>query len=114
MESQMFNDGVVKIYTVENIAPNGAKPDNRLVFAGQLRYAERVVGLNRFTQYMANDVEVSYLLRCLQIRSVSTQNIAVPNDGEQYRIVQIQYPKEVTPPCMDLTLQRLETVYEYA
>jgi len=38
---------------------------------------------------------------------VSTQDVAIPNDGRQYRIVQVQYPEDVQPPVMDLTLEEV-------
>jgi hypothetical protein len=43
-----------------------------------------------------------------QIREVSTHDIAIPNDGKHYDIVQIQYPEDIEPPVMDLSLERIK------
>ena len=55
---------------------------------------------------------MSYVLRCPRLRDVSAQDIAVPNDGKQYRIVLMQYPEDINPPVMDLTLEELNPVYD--
>ena len=107
-KTQTFNDGLVKIYAVENIAENGAMPVEKLKIKQQLRYHERTVGYGRFWTALQNNVRVKYVLRCQRLREISTQDIAIPNDGKQYRIIQVQYPEDITPPVMDLTLEKLE------
>jgi len=44
-------------------------------------------------------------------RNVSAQDIAIPNDGRQYKITFIQYPEDIDPPVMDLTLERIDNNY---
>lgn len=110
--NQQFNDGVVKIYDVTNIAVNGAMPVEKLTLKQTLRYKERTVGLNRYWTALQANVRVSYVLRCQRLRGVSTQDVAIPNDGTQYRIVQIQYPEDINPPVMDLTLEKISQKYE--
>lgn len=110
--SQQFNDGIVKIYDVTNTAPDGGMPVEKLTSKQTLRYKERTVGMNRFWTAMQANVRVQYVLRCQRLRDVSTQDVAIPNDGKQYRIVQIQYPEDVDPPVMDLTLEELKQCYD--
>lgn len=109
---QSFNDGTVKIYDVTNTAPPGAKPVEGLSLKQTLRYTERTVGLTRYYAALQANVKIQYLLRCQQLRGISTQDIAIPNDGKQYRIIQIQYPEDIDPPVMDLTLERLVQDYD--
>ena len=109
---QTFNDGVVKIYEVINTAPNGEMPVEGLSLKRTLRYHERTVGLNRFFTALQANVRVNYVLRCPRLRDISTQDIAMPNDGKQYRIFQIQYPEDIDPPVMDMTLEELEAAYD--
>lgn len=111
-KSQIFNDGVAHIYEVVNTAADGDKPIQRLMPKRTLRYKERTVGLNRFWTAAQGNVRVAYVLRCQRNRDISTQDIAVPNDGLQYRIVQIQYPEDITPHVMDLTLEEVKQKYE--
>jgi hypothetical protein len=110
--SQQFNSGVVKIYEVTNTAQDGGMPQEKLTLKKTLRYHERTVGLQRFWTAQQANVKISYVLRCPRLRSISTQDIAVPNDGKQYKIVQIQYPEDVDPPVMDLTLEEMKAVYD--
>lgn len=109
--SQAFNDGLCSVYEVTNIAKPGAKPQEGLELRGKLRYAERTVGMNRYTNFLQNDVEVARVLRMPRKFGVSTQDVAIPNDGHQYRVVQVQYPQDVYPKCMDLSLERIEQKY---
>ena len=112
-QTQLFNDGVVNIFSVGNIAEPGNMPKDGLTHkVGPLHYEERTVGMNRFWTAMQAQVKVERLLRVPRINSVSSQDVAIPIDGEQYKIIQIQYPKDVEPPCMDLSLERLEAKYE--
>lgn len=105
------NDGIVKIYEVTNIAAAGTKPQEGLMLKETLRYKERTVGINRFYAALQANVKVDYVLRCPRVRSVSSQDIAIPNDGKQYRIKQIQYPEDA-PVEMDLTLEGVTAQYD--
>lgn len=112
-QTQYFNDGVVNIYSVGNIAPPGNMPKEGLTLkVGPLRYKERTVGMGRFWTAMQAQVKIDQVIRVQQLRSISTQDIAIPNDGKQYEIKQIQYPEDVEPPVMDLSLERVEADYD--
>lgn len=111
---QTHNDGVVKIYTVTNSAPPGGMPVEALTLKETLRYKERTVGNQRYYQAMQAGAKVDSVLRCPLRRDVSGQDIAIPNDGKQYRITLVQYPEDAEPPVMDLTLERTTQDYELA
>ena len=113
MKTQSYNDGVVSIYTVSDVSQPGGMPVEALTLKEALRYEERTVGLTRFYAALQNNVNIKYVLRCPRIRSISTQDVAVPVDGKQYKIVQIQYPQDVEPPSMDLTLEELSPLLTY-
>jgi cellobiose phosphorylase len=110
--TQTFNDGVVNIYSVANIADAGKMPEEGITIkVSALHYEERTVGMSRFYTAMQNQAKVEQMLRVPRIDSVSSQDVAIPNDGNQYKIIQVQYPKDVEPPVMDLSLERLEANY---
>lgn len=112
-QPQTFNDGVANIYTVCNIAPPGGMPKEGLKYKiGPLRYRERTVGISRFWAAVQMQARIDAVLRMSQIRSVSLHDVVIPIDGQQYKIVQIQYPEDIYPPVMDLSLQRLEVAYD--
>jgi SPP1 family predicted phage head-tail adaptor len=115
-DTQTFNDGVVTIYGTKNTAPAGGLPVYALNPEPKetLRYEERTVGIQRFYTAMQNKIRIDMLLRCPRIRNIATQDIAIPIDGKQYEIKQVQYPPDVEPPVMDLSLERLVHEYDIA
>lgn len=111
-KQQTFNDGVVKIYSTENTSEPGNKPKEGLALKETLCYEERVVGIKRYYAAMQNNVRIDMVLRCPIRRNVGTQDIAIPIDEEQYKIKQVQYPPDVMPKSMDLSLERVDEKYE--
>ncbi|MBD5169246.1 MAG: hypothetical protein HDT20_03880 [Oscillibacter sp.] len=108
-----FNDGTIVIYAVENRAAPGKKPKDALFKRGVLRYQRRTVGIKRHYAALNAGAKVDLLLRVPYRPEVSSQDVAVPSlDGKQYRITFVQVPEGVTPPVMDLTLERLERNYD--
>lgn len=111
-QTQTFNDGVVNIYSVGNIATPGDKPkDGLTIKVKNLRYEERTVGMNRFWTALQENARISQLIRVPRIELVSIHDVAILNE-QQYDILQVQYLKDVEPPCMELSLERLEVAYE--
>lgn len=107
-----FNDGLVRIYAVEDVAAPGKRPVQGLTKKAVLRYHARTVGLRRYYTAKQDNVRVDMVLRVPRRPAVSAQDIVIPNDGLQYEIKLVQYPENVEPPVMDLTLTRLESPYE--
>lgn len=108
LKIQSFSDGVVSIY--EAVAPRTIATQPKRV----LRYHERTVGVTRLYAAAQANAFVSYVLRCPRLRDVSAQDIAIPNDGKQYLITYVQYPEDVQPPVMDLTLEEVQGNYDTA
>jgi len=110
--TQTFNDGIVNIYCVENIAEPGNMPKEGLTLkVGPLHYEERTVGMSRYWTALQNQAQITQMIRTQRINSVNVHDVAVLN-GKQYDIVQIQYIQDIEPSCMDLSLERLEVEYE--
>jgi hypothetical protein len=109
---QTFNDGIVSIYKVDNIATPGNMPkDGLTIKVSNLRYEERTVGMSRFWTAKQEQAQISQLIRTPRINSVTTHDVVILN-GQQYDIVQVQFIQDIEPPCMDLSLVRLEVAYE--
>lgn len=112
---ESFNDGVVDLHKVTDLALPGDLPVEGLVLKQTLRYKERTVGLNRFYSAMQNDIKVDYVIRCPEVRGLSEKAtdilVAIPIDSYQYKVIQIQYIEDAQPPSMDLTLERLGEDY---
>ena len=111
--TQTYNDGVLAVYSVDNSADGGRRPIERLSLKiPTLRYEERTVGINRYWTGIQNAVRIDRLLRVPRHESVSNQDAVILHNGERYTVQQVQYPTDVTPPSMDLSLERTERAYE--
>jgi len=107
-----YNDGVVKLYTAENVAASGKMPVLHLTFLCQLWFDEMTVGITRYYTAKQANAEIETVLRCPRWRDISTQLVAQLADGKIYRIEQIQYPRDAVPASMDLALSRIEQRFE--
>ncbi|HWT27170.1 MAG TPA: hypothetical protein VN131_04460 [Mobilitalea sp.] len=111
--TQQFNDGVLSVYTVGNIAEDGDMPKQGLTLKQDgLRYEERTVGMSRFWTAKQNSSTVEQMLRVPRINGISLHDVAIPRDGEQYDIVQIQFINDVEPRSIDLSLQKVSAAYD--
>ncbi len=110
--TQGYNDGVVTVYAVTDAGPPGGLPVEKPVKKAVLRYEERRLGLQRYYQGKQNQVEVERVLRTPRRKGVSSQDLAVTEDGQQYRIDLVQSAADVYPPSMDLTLVRITQKYD--
>lgn len=107
--NQTFNDGVVSVYSLGNIASAGDMPKDGLTFKVRLRYKERTVGISRFWTAKQEQAEIELLLRVQERRDINTKDVAIVG-GKQYKIVQVQHIEDL--PVMDLSLERLGEQYE--
>lgn len=110
--TQPFSDGVVEIYGVQNVAQPGYKPKEGLTPKIKLRYEEQRLGIQRYYSGMQNQVEIERVLRVPRAGHVSSQDVAITEDGEQYRIDLVQAAMDTYPPAMDLTLAKIEQRFE--
>lgn len=112
--SNSFNDGLVKIYSVEDIAQPGLMPRLQLTLKVKLRYEERKLGIQRYYSGQQNQTEISRVLRVPEPPyEIDNQMIAVTEAGRQYRIRLVQNVRDSFPPCLDLTLERIIQGEEY-
>ena len=110
--TQTFNDGVVTIYAVTDAAEPGRKPVEKLTAKVLLRYEEQRLGIQRFYSGRQNQVEVERVIRVPRTGKLSSQDVAVTEDGKQYRIDLVQRVMDAFPPAEDLTLVRVTQNYE--
>lgn len=103
----MFNDGIVKIYRVEDCAAAGDTPLEKLTHKETLRFCRRTVGFRRHYAALQANQRVDAVIRCPFRQGVCTQDVAML-DGRQYRIEQVQRLQNIQPPVMDLTLLCME------
>lgn len=103
--SQSYNDGIVKIYSVEDEAAPGYQPVEKLTLTVELAYEERSVGVKRYYAAKQAQETVKRVLRVQHLQNPpGPRNKAVTEDGAEYRIDLIQKVPDVWPPSDDLTL----------
>jgi hypothetical protein len=114
--TQTFNDGVLKIYRVDNIASPGDLPKEGLVqkLDSAIPYEERIVGITRNSLAKQEQSSIEQLVRIPRINDISVHDVVTLVDGKQYDVYQAQYINDVEPKCIDLSLTRLEVAYEFA
>ena len=110
--TESYNDGIVNIYTVQDGASPGYRPMPVLVLVKRMRYQERYLGINRLYSGRQNQVDIQRIVRVQKVPGVSNQNVAITEDGQQYRIDSVQDVIGAYPPSLDLTLATVEQKYE--
>lgn len=110
--SQTYNDGVVVICEVKDVAKPGYAPKEELVPLYRMPYAERQMGVQRYYAAQQNQIQIERVVRIMRGVDVDSQNVAVTEDGHQYRIDLVQAVMDVYPPSLDLTLAKIDHEYE--
>lgn len=108
--TQRFNDGIVRIYRVEDAAEPGYAPVETPTEKIRLAYEERRLGITRYFAGAQNQLRIDRVLRVQRAGKVSTQDIAVTEDGQNYRVDLVQSVPDVWPESVDLTLSKIEQV----
>ena len=116
VKRQQFNDGILHVYKVGNVAQPGNMPKEGLTLKldNPLRYEELKVFDSKFwaASNSQERTKIERLLRIPKTNDVVRDDKVIPIDGKQYKIVQIQYPVDIMPKSMDLSLERVEVAYE--
>lgn len=109
--TQPYTSGLVTIYTVTDSARPGYQPVQTLTQKIQLRYEEQRLGIQRYYEAQQNQIEVERVIRVPRSGRITNQDVAITEDGRQYRIDLVQNA-DVYPPSLDLTLAKIEQEYE--
>lgn len=107
--TQAYNDGVVTVYAVTDAAKPGYQPVPQLVQPPKavLRYEEQRLGIQRYYAAQQNQIQVERVLRTPRYGQITNQDVAVTEDGRQYRIDLVQSVPDVWPASQDLTLAKI-------
>ena len=109
--TQGFNDGTVTIYAQIDVSNPGYQPKLQLKKKIALRYEERKLGIQRYYAAAQNQIRVERVIRVPQTGKVTSQDVAITEDGAKYRIDLVQ-KADVYPPSVDLTLVRYDQTAE--
>ena len=106
--SQPLNDGSVQICRGVDVSEPGYRPVEKLEPSVTLRYENQRVGIQRYFSGMQNQIQVDKVIRVQKALEITNQNVAVTEDGAEYRIDLVQDVTGIFPRCVDLTLTRIE------
>lgn len=107
--TQNYNDGVVAIIAVVDTAKPGYQPQPGEPQAKYtLRYEERRLGIQRYYSSLQNQIQLDRVIRVPRVAGITTQDFAVTEDKQAYRIDLVQSVMDVYPPSLDLTLTKIE------
>lgn len=106
--SQPYNSGIVNIFEVVDGAQAGYQPIERLIPKISLHYDERKLGVQRYYAAMQNQRKVERVIRVQAAREITSQDVAITEDGRKYRIDQVQDVLSVYPRSLDLALVAYE------
>lgn len=107
--TQNYNDGVVAIIAVVDTAKPGYQPQpGEPQVKYTLRYEERRLGIQRYYSSLQNQIQLDRVIRVPWVAWITTQDIAVTEDKQAYRIDLVQSVMDVYPPSLDLTLTKIE------
>lgn len=112
--SQSFGSGLVTVYAVEDEGKPGLRPVKLLNKKFSLAYENQKLGIQRFYSGQQNQVEIQRVIRCPNPGRISTQDVAITEDGTRYCIHMIQMVPDVYPESIDLTLSRITHEYDKA
>lgn len=107
--TQNYNDGVVAIIAVVDTAKPGYQPQpGEPQEKYTLRYEERRLGIQRYYSSLQNQIQLDRVIRVPRVAGITTQDFAVTEDKQAYRIDLVQSVMDVYPPSLDLTLTKIE------
>lgn len=107
--TQNYNDGVVAIIAVVDTAKPGYQPQpGEPQVKYKLRYEERRLGIQRYYSSLQNQIQLDRVIRVPRVAGITTQDFAVTEDKQAYRIDLVQSVMDVYPPSLDLTLTKIE------
>lgn len=108
--NQIFNDGNVTFFKLENIAEKGDKPKYQGEKLVTMRFSERGLSFSRVYEARQAMEEASRVIRIQHRPEVEIEQIA-EIEKKQYRVKVLQVNTLTTPRCFDITLEKLEEYY---
>lgn len=105
--TQGYGDGVVAIYSVKDVAQPGYQPKPQTTLKCKLRYEEQRLGIQRYYAALQNQVQVERVIRTARAVDITTQDVAITEDGRKYAVYMVQSVQDVYPPSVDITLSKI-------
>lgn len=86
-----FDDGIVKIYVIQNVADEGDKPREALVLYKSFFFGHSDLGINRYYTALQAHQQIESVINVQGWERFNPAiHIAVMEDGSQFRIQMVQ------------------------
>lgn len=85
-----FDDGILTIYSVENIAEPGSMPVTGLVEKAKYYFGYETVGINRFYTALQANRQIESVVHIPGWNDIGATDVCVLENGNQYIMPQIQ------------------------
>ena len=106
-----FDDGVLKIYKVINIAETGMKPKYALKLKSKHCFGFETVGISRYYTALQENVQVSDVVHIWEDRKITSMDICILEDGLQYKCAFVQHVMDDGLKITRITLEQLKEDY---
>lgn len=112
----MYDDGVLKLYRLQDTAQPGEMPQEKLIFLQKAYFDYLTIGYGRYYAAKGAQQQVDQLLRTPEpLPAVRVGMYVILEDGLQYRVDNVQRTTDDDGlPVTDLTLFRLEELFDVA
>lgn len=85
-----FDDGILTVWSRQNVAENGMMPSYELVKTGEYYFSFDYLGFSRFYEAMKAQVELSHVVNVSDWVNIDTADMIELEDGVMYKAVQVQ------------------------
>ena len=83
-----FNAGILKVYTIENIANPGSKPKKGLRLSESFFYGYETLGFNRYYTALKANQQIEAVVRVPEWNEIDAASCVIRlENGKDYRIV---------------------------
>ncbi len=106
-----FDDGILKIYEVENLSAAGDKPVKGLKLKTAEKYSIGELGVTRFYYAMQNNQQIDIVANVNLNNLIRVNDVAVDEYGNQFLIRMVQLSNDDGIRYMRLSLERLKQNY---
>ena len=107
-----FDDGILKIYKVVNVAETGMKPKFALKLKSKHYFGFETVGISRYYTALQANTKVSHVVHIWEDRKISSLDVCILEDGQQYKCAFVQHVIDDGLKVTRITLERLKEDYE--
>lgn len=107
----VFDDGLLKVYRLENTAEKGDKPKEQLVYKSSFYFGYDELGITRYYTALANKQKIECVVNIEFDLNVRALDIVEFEDGSLYRIRMRQRKKDDGLIYLKLSLEEVNDDY---